>query len=181
MADSKRLVATRALRGFADGAVSILLPSYLTVLGLSATRIGIILLGTLFGSALVTLWRVLSPIALDAGGCCLVRARSCWRLVSDLRDNLTFAIFDELVSPERLEKLTFDQIIRYRKLSEKRFAIRVRTRRFDLAAKYAEVVSESDIAGLIASRSGWHSQTVHTSRGDKIGSGTAGRAAGSPD
>src|SRR5712692_267446 len=52
---------------------------------------------------------------------------------------------------------------------------------FDLAAKYAEVVSESDIAGLIASRSGWHSQTVHTSRGDKIGSGTAGRAAGSRD
>jgi len=52
---------------------------------------------------------------------------------------------------------------------------------FDLAAKYAEVVSESDIAGLIASRSGWHSQTVHTSRGDKIGAGTAGRAAGSPD
>lgn len=55
-ADGNRLVATRALRGFADGAVSILLPSYLSALGLSATRIGIILFGTLFGSALVTLW-----------------------------------------------------------------------------------------------------------------------------
>jgi len=35
--DSNRLVTTRARRGFADGAVSILLPSYLTVLGLGAT------------------------------------------------------------------------------------------------------------------------------------------------
>jgi MFS family permease len=54
--DSSRLIMTRALRGFADGLVSILLPSYLTALGLSATQIGIILFGTLFGSALVTLW-----------------------------------------------------------------------------------------------------------------------------
>ena len=54
-ADSRRLIRTRALRGFADGLVSILLPSYLTALGLSATQIGIILFGTLLGSALVTL------------------------------------------------------------------------------------------------------------------------------
>ncbi|MBV8454607.1 MAG: MFS transporter [Deltaproteobacteria bacterium] len=54
-ADSRRLIATRALRGFADGLVSILLPSYLTALGLSITQIGIILFGTLLGSALVTL------------------------------------------------------------------------------------------------------------------------------
>jgi MFS family permease len=54
-ADSRRLITTRALRGFADGLVSILLPSYLTALGLSATQIGIILFGTLSGSALVTL------------------------------------------------------------------------------------------------------------------------------
>jgi MFS family permease len=53
--DSSRLIRTRALRGFADGLVSILLPSYLTALGLSATQIGIILFGTLLGSALVTL------------------------------------------------------------------------------------------------------------------------------
>jgi MFS family permease len=54
-ADSRRLITTRALRGFADGLVSILLPSYLTALGLSATQIGIILFGTLSGSAQVTL------------------------------------------------------------------------------------------------------------------------------
>ena len=54
--DSRRLIVTRALRGFADGLVSILLPSYLTALGLSATQIGIILFGTLFGSAMVSLW-----------------------------------------------------------------------------------------------------------------------------
>jgi MFS family permease len=54
-ADSYRLVGTRALRGFADGLVSILLPSYLTALGLSATQIGVILFGTLSGSALITL------------------------------------------------------------------------------------------------------------------------------
>lgn len=55
-ADSKRLVATRALRGLADGAVSVLLPSYLSALGLGATQIGIIVFGTLLGSALITLW-----------------------------------------------------------------------------------------------------------------------------
>jgi MFS family permease len=55
-ADSQRLIVTRALRGFADGLVSISLPGYLTALRLSATEIGIILFGTLFGSALVTLW-----------------------------------------------------------------------------------------------------------------------------
>jgi MFS family permease len=54
-ADSRRLIATRAFRGFADGLVSILLPSYLTALGLSAMQIGVILFGTLLGSALVTL------------------------------------------------------------------------------------------------------------------------------
>jgi MFS family permease len=53
--DGNRLIVTRALRGLTDGIVSIVLPSYLTALGLSATQIGIILFGTLFGSALVTL------------------------------------------------------------------------------------------------------------------------------
>jgi MFS family permease len=54
--DSSRLLATRALRGLADGAISVLLPSYLSALGLGATQTGIIVFGTLFGSALVTLW-----------------------------------------------------------------------------------------------------------------------------
>ena len=55
-ADAKRLLSTRALRGFADGAVSVLLPSYLATLGFSSTRIGAIIFGTLFGSAILTLW-----------------------------------------------------------------------------------------------------------------------------
>ena len=55
-ADSKRLIATRALRGIGDGIVSVLLPSYLTAFGLSPARIGVIVFATLFGSALVTLW-----------------------------------------------------------------------------------------------------------------------------
>jgi MFS family permease len=55
-ADSKRLITTRALRGIGDGIVSVLLPSYLTAIGLSPARIGVIVFATLFGSALVTLW-----------------------------------------------------------------------------------------------------------------------------
>ncbi len=55
-ADSRRLVATRAIRGFADGAVSVILPSYLSAIGFSATRIGAIVFGTLIGSAALTLW-----------------------------------------------------------------------------------------------------------------------------
>ena len=54
--DSTRLIATRALRGIGDGVVSVLLPSYLTAIGLSPTQIGVIVFATLFGSALVTLW-----------------------------------------------------------------------------------------------------------------------------
>ena len=54
-ADGKRLLATRALRGFADGAVSILLPRYLIGIGFSASQVGAIVFGTLFGSAALTL------------------------------------------------------------------------------------------------------------------------------
>ncbi len=53
--DSKRLIATRALRGMADGAVSVLLPSYLGAIGLSPAQIGMIVFSTLLGSALETL------------------------------------------------------------------------------------------------------------------------------
>jgi MFS family permease len=72
--DSRRLVMTRALRGFADGLVSILLPSYLTTLGLSATQIGILLFGTLFGSALVTLW---AGLAAHRFGCRRLLVGAC--------------------------------------------------------------------------------------------------------
>jgi MFS family permease len=55
-ADGKRLLASRALRGLADGAVSVILPGYLTAIGFSSTRIGAIVFGTLAGSAALTLW-----------------------------------------------------------------------------------------------------------------------------
>jgi MFS family permease len=55
-ADGRRLLTSRALRGFADGAVSVLLPSYLTAIGFSSVRIGAIVFSTLAGSAALTLW-----------------------------------------------------------------------------------------------------------------------------
>jgi hypothetical protein len=41
-AAGNRLIATRALRGLGDGAVSVLLPSYLTAIGFSSLRVGAI-------------------------------------------------------------------------------------------------------------------------------------------
>lgn len=55
-ADSRRILVTRALRGFGDGLVSVLLPSYLLALGFSAAQVGAIVFGTLLGSAALTLW-----------------------------------------------------------------------------------------------------------------------------
>lgn len=50
-----RLLSARALRGFLDGFVSVLLASYLDGLGFSALEIGAIVTATLLGSAVVTL------------------------------------------------------------------------------------------------------------------------------
>ena len=55
-ADARLLLATRALRGLADGAVSVLLPGYLTAIGFDPLRVGAIVFGTLLGSAALTLW-----------------------------------------------------------------------------------------------------------------------------
>jgi MFS family permease len=49
------LYAARALRDFGDGFVAVLLPVYLTALGLSALEVGIVATLALFGSALMTL------------------------------------------------------------------------------------------------------------------------------
>ena len=54
-ADARLLLITRALRGFADGAVSVILPSYLVAIGFDSFAIGVIVFGTLFGSAALTL------------------------------------------------------------------------------------------------------------------------------
>jgi MFS family permease len=53
--DARCLVATRAVRGFADGVVSVLLAGYLTELGYSPLEVGAIVTGTLLGSAALTL------------------------------------------------------------------------------------------------------------------------------
>lgn len=47
--------AARALRGFADGFVAVLLPVYLLAIGLGGLEVGAIATATLFGSALATL------------------------------------------------------------------------------------------------------------------------------
>ncbi len=54
--DAKLILTTRALRAFADGFVSVLLPVYLLELGFSVIAIGAIVTTTLIGSALLTLW-----------------------------------------------------------------------------------------------------------------------------
>lgn len=54
-ADAARLITARALRGFADGVVSVLLPAYLAALGYSAVQVGAVATATLLGSAAVTL------------------------------------------------------------------------------------------------------------------------------
>ena len=53
--DVRRVVAGRAIRGFADGFVSVLLAQYLTNLGFSPVEVGAIVTGTLLGSAALTL------------------------------------------------------------------------------------------------------------------------------
>jgi MFS family permease len=55
-ADAKLILAARALRAFADGFVSVLLPIYLLELGFGVVAIGAIVTATLIGSALLTLW-----------------------------------------------------------------------------------------------------------------------------
>ena len=54
-ADAPRLLLTRALRGFADGLVSVLLAAHLGALGFSPLQIGAVLAGTMVGSAALTL------------------------------------------------------------------------------------------------------------------------------
>ena len=49
------LYAARALRDFGDGFVAVLLPVYLTILGLGAFEIGVVATLALLGSALMTL------------------------------------------------------------------------------------------------------------------------------
>jgi MFS family permease len=53
--DAHKLILTRAIRGLADGVVSVALAAYLTDLGLGPFEVGALVTGTLLGSAAVTL------------------------------------------------------------------------------------------------------------------------------
>jgi MFS family permease len=55
MTDARKLLATRAIRGLADGVVGVALATYLTELGFSPFEVGATITGTLLGSAAVTL------------------------------------------------------------------------------------------------------------------------------
>lgn len=55
MTTVSRVIAARAMRGFVDGFVSVLLARYLDALGFSPFQIGAIVAGTLVGSAAITL------------------------------------------------------------------------------------------------------------------------------
>jgi MFS family permease len=77
--DGRRLIATRGLRGYADGLVAASLAGYLgDELGYSATRIGVIVTGMLLGSAVLTLftgtwgWRFQRRLLLRAGALLMV-------------------------------------------------------------------------------------------------------------
>ena len=53
--DGLRLTSTRGIRGFVDGAVSVVLAAYLTLLGYSGKEIGVVVTAMLLGSAALTL------------------------------------------------------------------------------------------------------------------------------
>ena len=76
--DVRRIVVVRTLRGFADGFVSVLLAEYLLDLGFSPLRVGVVITGTLVGSAALTLAVGLigEPVAVS-NAAARARARSC--------------------------------------------------------------------------------------------------------
>ncbi|HEY7627923.1 MAG TPA: MFS transporter [Ilumatobacteraceae bacterium] len=78
-ADGRRLIATRGLRGYADGLIAASLAGYLAdELGYSGTRIGVIVTGMLLGSAVLTLftgtwgWRFARRALLRAGALLMI-------------------------------------------------------------------------------------------------------------
>ena len=77
--DGRRLIATRGLRGYADGLVAASLAGYLgDQLGYSATRIGVIVTGMLLGSAVLTMftgtwgWRLQRRLLLRSGAMLMI-------------------------------------------------------------------------------------------------------------
>ena len=54
-ADGRMLIGTRAIRGFVDGMVYVMLPAYLLALGFSGVQIGAVITASLLGSAVFTI------------------------------------------------------------------------------------------------------------------------------
>ena len=87
--DAKRLLAARALRGFADGYVALLLPYYLTLAGYSALQIGFIITATLLGSGVMTLsigliaYRFHNRSLLSAASLLMMATGLCMAAVTD--------------------------------------------------------------------------------------------------
>jgi MFS family permease len=87
--DAMRLVSARALRGLADGFVSVYLAAYLQLLGFSVFQVGAIVTATLLGSAALTLAvglvaHRLAPRRILLGGTALMLATGAgFALLSD--------------------------------------------------------------------------------------------------
>jgi MFS family permease len=91
---ARLLLTTKALRGYGDGFTALLLPVYLTSLGLSAFQVGLVATSAMLGSAVLTLGVGLAGHRVSARGllmlCCLLmlttglafsQAHSFWPLV----------------------------------------------------------------------------------------------------
>ncbi|MEZ5374978.1 MAG: MFS transporter [Acidimicrobiales bacterium] len=92
--DARRVIGLRGLRGFVDGAASVVLPTYLALLGLSTARVGAIATITMLGSAMATLtvawvgrrWLrrhvlVGASVLMILTGCGFALGRTFWLLV----------------------------------------------------------------------------------------------------
>src|SRR5258708_21332647 len=55
-ADAAKILSARGLRAFGDGFVALLVPIYLYEIGYDGFAIGVIVTGTLIGTAVLTLW-----------------------------------------------------------------------------------------------------------------------------
>jgi hypothetical protein len=62
--DALRILAARGVRAFADGFVALLPPIYLVEIGFDSLAVGAIVVCTLIGTALLTLWVGLYDILL---------------------------------------------------------------------------------------------------------------------
>jgi MFS family permease len=95
--DARVLIYTRALRGFGDGFISLLLPFYLTLLGFNALEVGILITVTLLGAGTMTLaagliaHRYHSRSLLIAGSLLLVVAGAGMAAASDFWPLLVIA------------------------------------------------------------------------------------------